>query len=155
MEIDLDATDIRILRELQKDASLSNVELAARVNLSPSPCLARVKNLEKQGVVSRRVALLDAGKLGLKVVVFIQITLDKQRRDNLDEFERAITSLPPVMECYLMSGDSDYLLRVIVPDVEALQRLIVEQITRIPGVASVRSSFALKQIFYSTALPLA
>ena len=153
-EIELDAIDIRILHELQRDASLTNVELAGRVNLSPSPCLARVKNLEKQGIVVNRVALLDANKLGLKVVVFIQITLDKQRRESLDVFERAITSLPQVMECYLMTGDSDYLLRVVVPDVEALQRLIVDQITRIPGVASIRSSFALKQVFYSTALPL-
>ncbi|GAB7547021.1 Lrp/AsnC family transcriptional regulator [Cupriavidus sp. CuC1] len=154
LDIDLDATDIRILNELQRDASLTNVELASRVNLSPSPCLARVKQLEKQGVISRRVTLLDARRLGLKVVVFIQISLDKQRRETLDAFERRITTLPQVMECYLMSGDADYLLRVVVADVEALERLIIDQITRIPGVSSIRSSFALKQVLYSTALPL-
>ncbi|MBV8273305.1 MAG: Lrp/AsnC family transcriptional regulator [Cupriavidus sp.] len=154
LDIDLDAIDIRILGELQRDGSLTNVELASRVNLSPSPCLARVKRLEKIGVISRRVTLLDARRLGLKVVVFISVSLDKQRRETLDTFERRIAGLPQVMECYLMSGDADYLLRVVVPDVEALERLIIDQITRIPGVASIRSSFALKQVLYSTALPL-
>ncbi|WP_454766390.1 Lrp/AsnC family transcriptional regulator [Cupriavidus campinensis] len=154
LDIDLDATDIRILGELQRDGSLTNVELASRVNLSPSPCLARVKQLEKSGVIARKVTLLDARRLGLKVVVFISISLDKQRRETLDEFERRIAALPQVMECYLMSGDADYLLRVVVPDVDSLERLIIDQITRIPGVASIRSSFALKQVLYSTALPL-
>lgn len=154
LDIDLDAIDIRILGELQRDGSLTNVELASRINLSPSPCLARVKRLEKIGVISRRVTLLDARRLGLKVVVFISVSLDKQRRETLDTFERKIAALPQVMECYLMSGDADYLLRVVVPDVEALERLIIDQITRIPGVASIRSSFALKQVLYSTALPL-
>lgn len=154
LDIDLDATDIRILHELQRDGSLTNVELASRINLSASPCLARVKRLEKIGVISRRVTLLDARRLGLKVVVFISVSLDKQRREMLDTFERKIAALPQVMECYLMSGDADYLLRVVVPDVEALERLIIDQITRIPGVASIRSSFALKQVLYSTALPL-
>ncbi|CAG2128543.1 Leucine-responsive regulatory protein [Cupriavidus campinensis] len=154
LDIDLDATDIRILSELQRDGSLTNVELASRVNLSPSPCLARVKQLEKSGVIARKVTLLDARRLGLKVVVFISISLDKQRRETLDEFERRIGALPQVMECYLMSGDADYLLRVVVPDVDSLERLIIDQITRIPGVASIRSSFALKQVLYSTALPL-
>lgn len=130
------------------------MELASRINLSASPCLARVKRLEKIGVISRRVTLLDARRLGLKVVVFISVSLDKQRRETLDTFERKIAALPQVMECYLMSGDADYLLRVVVPDVEALERLIIDQITRIPGVASIRSSFALKQVLYSTALPL-
>lgn len=154
LDIDLDAIDIRILGELQRDGSLTNVELASRINLSPSPCLARVKRLEKIGVISRRVTLLDARRLGLKVVVFISVSLDKQRRETLDTFERKIAALPQVMECYLMSGDADYLLRVVVPDVEALERLIIDQITRIPGVSSIRSSFALKQVLYSTALPL-
>ncbi len=154
LDIELDATDIRILSELQRDGSLTNVELASRVNLSPSPCLARVKQLEKRGVISHKVTLLDARRLGLKVVVFIQISLDKQSRESLDTFERRITSLPQVMECYLMSGDADYLLRVVVPDVEALERLIVDHITRIPGVSNIHPSFAPQPVFYSTALPL-
>lgn len=153
-EINLDATDIRILNELQRDARLSNVELAQRVNLSPSPCLARVRRLEADGLIDRRVTLLNARKLGLKVNVFIQISLDKQRKAALDVFEREIAVPPEIMECYLMSGDADYLVRALVEDVDALERLIVERITRIPGVASIRSSFALKQVLYTTAVPL-
>ena len=154
LDINLDATDIRILNELQRDARLTN-ELAARVNLSASPCLARVRRLETEGLIDRRVTLLNARKLGLKVNVFIQISLDKQRKAALDVFEREIAVLPEIMECYLMSGDADYLVRALVPDVDALERLIVEHITRIPGVASIRSSFALKQVLYTTAVPLA
>ncbi len=153
-DINLDATDIRILNELQRDGRLPNVELAQRVNLSPSPCLARVRRLEAEGLIDRRVTLLNARKLGLKVNVFIQISLDKQRKAALDVFEREIAVLPEIMECYLMSGDADYLVRALVEDVDALERLIVERITRIPGVASIRSSFALKQVLYTTAVPL-
>ena len=153
LDIDLDATDIRILNELQRDASLTNVELASRVSLSPSPCLARVKQLEKQGVISRRVTLLDARRLGLKVVVFIQISLDKQRRETLDAFERRITTLPQVMECYLMSGDADYLLRVVVPDIAAYDR-VYKKLIQGAELADVSSSFAMEQIKYTTALPL-
>ena len=133
LDINLDATDIRILNELQRDARLTNVELAARVNLSASPCLARVRRLETEGLIDRRVTLLNARKLGLKVNVFIQISLDKQRKAALDVFEREIAVLPEIMECYLMSGDADYLVRALVPDVDALERLIVEHITRIPA----------------------
>jgi Lrp/AsnC family leucine-responsive transcriptional regulator len=136
---ELDEIDVRILEELQHDGCITNVELASRVNLSPSPCLARVRSLEQ---------------LGLNVNVFIQISLDKQVRDALDTFERAIRGLPNVMECYLMSGDADYLIRVLVRDVHALERLIVDQLTRIPAVSNIRSSFALKQVMYSTALPV-
>ena len=114
-----------------------------------------VRRLETEGLIDRRVTLLNARKLGLKVNVFIQISLDKQRKAALDVFEREIAVLPEIMECYLMSGDADYLVRALVPDVDALERLIVEHITRIPGVASIRSSFALKQVLYTTAVPLA
>ncbi|AHV94250.1 asnC family protein [Bordetella holmesii ATCC 51541] len=100
------------------------------------------------------MTLLNARKLGLKVNVFIQISLDKQRKEALDVFEREIAVLPEIMECYLMSGDADYLVRALVEDVDALEQLIVERITRIPGVASIRSSFALKQVLYTTAVPL-
>ena len=115
----------------------------------------RVRRLETEGLIDRRVTLLNARKLGLKVNVFIQISLDKQRKAALDVFEREIAVLPEIMECYLMSGDADYLVRALVPDVDALERLIVRHITRIPGVASIRSSFALKQVLYTTAVPLA
>lgn len=152
--IDLDKIDLRILAELQRDASLTNVELAARVNLSPSPCLARVRELTQSGLIDRKVTLLNPRKLGLNVNVFIQITLEKQTRAGLDSFERAVLALPQVMECYLMSGDSDYLIRVVVSEVQALEHFIVDKLTRLDGVASIRSSFALKQVKYQTALPL-
>ncbi len=153
-EIKLDATSIRILNELQRNAGLSNVELANQVNLSASPCLARVRRLEADGLIDRRVTLLNPRKLGLKVNVFIHISLDKQHKTALEAFEREIVVMPEIMECYLMSGDADYLLRVLVPDVDAFERLVVERLARINGVASLRSSFALKQVCYTTVLPL-
>jgi Lrp/AsnC family leucine-responsive transcriptional regulator len=110
--------------------------------------------LEERGVIDRYVALLDPHAVGLNVSVFIQISLEKQTKDALDIFEAAILERPEVMECYLMSGDSDYLLRVVVSDVQALERLIIDKLTPIPVVANIRSSFALKQVKYETALPL-
>ncbi len=150
----LDETDLKILDQLQRNAKLTNVELASRVSLSPSPCLARVRALEKAGYISGYVALLDQFSLGFGVSVFIQIQLDKQVRRALDQFETAMSKHPAVMECYLMTGDSDYLIRVVVSDVQAVEKFIVEQLSKIPGVAHIRSSFALKQVKYQTALPL-
>lgn len=151
---DLDTTDINILNHIQGNAKLSNVELAERVHLSPSPCLARVRNLEKAGVISRYVTLLNPQSVGLNVSVFIQISLEKQAKKELDVFESAIRKRPEVMECYLMTGESDYLLRVVVPDVQALEHFIIHELTRIPDIANIRSSVALKQVKYDTALPL-
>ncbi|QIL69065.1 Lrp/AsnC family transcriptional regulator [Diaphorobacter sp. HDW4B] len=150
----LDTTDLRILAELQTDGSLSNVELARRVHLSPSPCLARVKALEAQGVIERYVALVNASTLGLGLNVFISISLKSQNKEALADFERRIAEHDEVMECYLMSGDADYLIRVALPDIAALERFIVEQLTPIAGIEKIRSSFALKQVRYKTALPL-
>ena len=150
----LDAIDWDILARLQADARLSNVELAQAVHLSPSPCLKRVRALEASGIIRRYVTLLDPLELGLTVSVFIQVTLEKQVESALGIFERAILARPEVMECYLMTGDADYLLRVVVPDVQALERFILDFLTRIPGVGNIRSSFALKQVKYQTALPL-
>jgi DNA-binding Lrp family transcriptional regulator len=150
----IDATDARILDALQADAKLTNVELAARVHLSPSPCLARVRRLEEAGLIGKYVALLDPLKLGLSVSVFIQIRLEKQVERALEVFEAAIGKYPEVMECYLMTGDADYLIRVVVPDVPALERFIVDELSKIPGVANIRSSFALKQVKYKTVLPI-
>ncbi len=149
----LDALDIRILSEIQEDASLTNAALAERVGLSPSPCLARVRALETAGVIARRVTLLDPGKLGPVLSVFIQVTLDKQTEDHLEMFEAAVARFPEVMECYLMTGDADYLLRIVAPDLDALQQFIVGRLTKTRGVANIRSSFALKQVKYKTALP--
>ncbi len=150
----LDSLDLRILAELQQDGALTNVELARRVHLSPSPCLARVKALEQAGVIRQYVALADPKAVGLGVSVFINISLKAQSREALAEFERRIAEHDEVMECYLMTGDSDYLIRVAVADIAALERFILEQLTPIPGIEKIRSSFALKQVRYKTALPL-
>jgi DNA-binding Lrp family transcriptional regulator len=150
----LDAVDLRILAQLQQNGSLTNVELARRVHLSPSPCLARVKAMEAAGVIERYVALANAKALGLGLSVFINISLKSQSKEALAEFERRIAEHDEVMECYLMTGDSDYLIRVAVPDIAALERFILEQLTPIPGIEKIRSSFALKQVRYKTALPL-
>jgi Lrp/AsnC family transcriptional regulator, leucine-responsive regulatory protein len=151
----LDPIDLRILAALQENARLTNVELARRINLSPSPCLARVKSLEQRGLIRGYVALCDPLALGLSVNVFISVSLERQRKDALETFEQRVSQHPEVMECYLMTGDSDYLLRVVVADMRSLERFIVDHLARIPGVANIRSSFALKQVRYKTALPLA
>ena len=151
----LDAVDWRILGVLQEDARIANVDLAKRVHLSASPCLARVRKLEQAGLIRRHVTLLDPIPLGLTVSVFIQVRLEKQVERALDTFEQAIADRPEVMECYLMTGDADYLLRVLVKDVQALERFIVDFLSRVPGVGNIQSSFALKQVKYKTALPLA
>jgi Lrp/AsnC family transcriptional regulator, leucine-responsive regulatory protein len=150
----LDKLDLKILAELQKDGSLTNVELARRVRLSPSPCLMRVKALEQSGVIDRYVALASPKALGLGLNVFISISLKEQSKDKLAEFERRIAEHDEVMECYLMSGDSDYLIRVALADIGALEKFILNQLTPIPGIEKIRSSFALKQVRYKTALPL-
>ncbi|MBH5384691.1 Lrp/AsnC family transcriptional regulator [Bradyrhizobium diversitatis] len=150
----LDRIDIKILNELQQNASLTNVELASRVNLSPSPCLARVRTLEKLGVIDRRIALLDPAVLGIGVTAFIQIKLEKQVQTSLESFTRSIDRLAQVMECYLMTGESDYILRVMAADIEDLEDLIVNKLSRIPGVSSIRSNLALKRISYKTVLPI-
>ncbi len=154
MNMPLDTLDLRILAELQQDGALTNVELARRVHLSPSPCLARVKALEARGVIQRYVALADPKALGLGLNVFISISLKEQSRAALAGFEQRIAEHDEVMECYLMTGDSDYLIRVAVADMGALERFILEQLTPIPGIEKIRSSFALKQVRYKTSLPL-
>jgi Lrp/AsnC family transcriptional regulator, leucine-responsive regulatory protein len=150
----LDLIDWRLLALLQQDARITNVELAEKVGLSPSPCLNRVRALEESGYISRYVTLLDAQRVGLKVSVFIQVTLEKQIEPALEVFEKAIRERPEVMECYLMTGEADYLLRVVVPDLQALERFILQFLSRVPGVGNIKSSFSLKQVKYQTALPL-
>jgi DNA-binding Lrp family transcriptional regulator len=150
----LDSVDYKILAQLQEDSSLTNVELARRVHLSPSPCLNRVKALEAGGVIQRYVALTQPQALGLGLNVFISISLKEQSKAALAEFERRIAEHDEVMECYLMTGDSDYLIRVAIADMGTLEKFILEQLTPIPGVEKIRSSFALKQVRYKTALPL-
>ena len=150
----IDETDLKILGELQRDGKLTNTELSERVNLSPSPCLKRVKRLESSGLIREYVALLNPTSLGLHLNVFIFISLKSQSRPFLTAFEERIGSLDEVMECYLMTGEEDYLLRIAVTDVFALERLIVEKLSPMPEVEKIRSSFTLKQVRYKTALPL-
>ncbi len=152
--MDLDAIDRRILTELQADARISNAALAEAVGLSPSPCLRRVRALEAAGVIRRYAALLEPAEVGLPISVFVQVTLERQIDRALETFETAIQDRPEVMECYLMTGDADYLLRVVVSDLTAYERFLKEHLTRVSGVASIKSSFALNQVKYSTALPL-
>ena len=150
----LDAIDRQILENLQDDARMRNVELAEKVGLSPSPCLRRVSNLEETGVIRGYATLVDAEAVGLPVSVFVSVTLEKQIEKTLEKFEKEIRARPEVMECYLMTGEADYLLRVVTADLGAYERFLIEHLTRIPGVASIKSSFALKQVAYRTALPI-
>ena len=150
----LDRMDYRILMRLQDDARLTNLELASEVGLSPSPCLRRVKALEDSGVIKRYVAILDAVAVGLPISAFINVSLRSQEREALERFQAQIADCPEVMECYLMTGNSDYLLRVVVPDLDAYERFLGDKLTRIPGVGNIQTSFALKPVVYRTQLPL-
>ena len=151
----MDAIDRRILENLQNDARMANVTLAEKVGLSPSPCLRRVGRLEETGVIKGYATLVDAEAVGLPVSIFVNVTLEKQVEGALETFEKDIRAQPDVMECYLMTGDFDYLLRVVTSDLQAYERFLMEHLTRVPGVASIKSSFALKQVAYRTALPIA
>ena len=149
----VDATDILILKILQHNAGISNTELAEKISLSPSPCSRRVKLLEEAGFIKGKVTLLDPKAVGLPVNVFIQITLSRQRKNNLEDFEKSISQWPEVMECYLITGDIDYLIRVVVPDLDGCQQFL-DKLTDLEGISHVKSSFSLKQIRYKTELPL-
>ena len=154
MPYTFDNTDRRILRVIQEEARVSNSELAERVGLSPSPCWRRVRTLEENGVIERYVTLVNAKAVGLPINVFATVTLEKQAESALELFEKAVTKRPEVMECNLMTGEFDYLLRVVVPDLAAYERFLMDHLTRIKGIASIKSSFSLKQVSYKTALPL-
>ena len=151
---DMDAIDLRLLNRLQGDARATNVALAESISLSPAPCLRRVRDLESAGVIRGYVTLIDPEAVGLHVSVFIQVSLEKQVANALKIFEETIDSYPEVMECYLMTGDPDYLLRVVAKDLKALQSFIVDRLACLPNVANIRSSMALKQVKYKTALPI-
>ena len=153
-KIKLDSIDHRILNTLQENARLSNVDLARQIGLSPSPCLRRVRALEDAGVIRRYATLVDQAEVGLPVSVFVSVSLERQIESALETFEEAIQQRPEVMECYLMTGTADYLLRVVVSDLAAYEAFLKEHLTRIPGVSSIQSSFALKQVAYRIALPL-
>jgi len=151
----LDRYDLKILAQLQRDASLSNQELAERIGLSPSPCSRRVKQLEEEGYIVRQVALLNRKKLGLSLTAFVLIGMDRHTPERFEHFQSLIRKCPEVVECALVTGmDADYQLKVIVPDMEHYQKLLLGTLTRIEGVSIVRSSFVLDQITSSTELPL-
>ncbi|MFP1683212.1 Lrp/AsnC family transcriptional regulator [Alloalcanivorax sp. C16-1] len=150
----LDGIDIKILNELQNDANLTNVQLSERVHLSPSPCLARVKNLEKSGIIEKRITLLNPKVMGLEINAYIQVTLDKHIQSAIEKFRELVDLFPEVMECNWMTGDCDFLLRVVVQDIEELERLIAGKLAKIDFVANIRSNLVLKQITRKTALPI-
>ena len=151
---DLDTTDWRILSILQGNATIPNIELANSVFLSPSPCSRRVKSLEEKGYIRGRVSLLDLDKVGLPVTIFVQVTLDHQIKKELDEFAEQVAGWPEVMECYLMTGEFDYLIKVVTPDLQIYQKFLDQKLTQVKGISHVKSSFSLKPICYKTELPL-
>ena len=153
-EYKLDSVDWKILNILQSDAGISNIELADMVCLSPSPCSRRVKNLEQLGYISRRVSILDPQKAGLPVTVFVQVTLHHQVKKDLDRFAKQVVGWPEVMECYLMTGDFDYLIRIVTPDLQSYQEFLDKKLTQVEGIEHIKSSFSLKPICYKTELPL-
>lgn len=150
----LDKIDRQILEALQDDACISNLQLAEKICLSPSPCSRRVKILEEEGYIRSRVTLLNPDKIGLSVSVFIQVTLNHQAKNNLLDFERVVSEWPEVMECYLMTGDFDYLIRVVVPDLTVYQQFLDARLTPLEGIDNIRSSFSLKRVRYKTNMPL-
>ncbi len=149
---DLDATDRRILTVLQKEGRITNAELSERVNLSPSACHRRVQRLEDDGYIAAYVALLDARKMRRPTTVFVEITLQSQADEVLDAFENAVRRVPDVLECHLMAGSADYLMKIMAEDTEDFARIHRQYLTRLPGVAQINSSFALRTVFRTTAL---
>jgi len=149
----LDGTDRRILQELQRRGRISNAELSERVNLSASACHRRVQRLEGDGYIKDYVALLDARKMAVSTTVFVEITLQSQADELLDAFERAVARIPDVLECHLMAGTADYLLKVVAENTDDFARIHRQHLTRLPGVAQMQSSFALRTVFKTTALP--
>jgi len=151
----LDRLDRRILQELQHDGRIANADLAEKVGLSPSTCLRRVRALEEVGVIDKYVALLDQRKLGRRMDVFVEISLTGQSNEVLENFEKAVARSGEIMECYLMAGDADYLLRVTAADPTDFERIHRVELARLPGVLRMKSSFAIRPIVRKTAFPMA
>ena len=145
-----DRSDRAILEALQRNGRISNVELAAAVHLSESACLRRVRQLEESGVIGGYAMLVDQAKVGYPTDVFVQISLNRQQGEDLARFEAAVSAVPEIMECHLMTGDADYLLRVIAADAADFERIHTRHLTRLPGVARVHSSFALRRVVKKT-----
>jgi Lrp/AsnC family transcriptional regulator, leucine-responsive regulatory protein len=152
--MEIDATDRRILTALQRDGRMSNADLSEQVNLSPSACHRRVQRLEEAGFIDAYVALLNARKLGRPTTVFVEITLAGQADELLDAFEKAVKRVPDILECHLMAGTADYLLKVVAEDTEDFARIHRQSLARLPGVAQMQSSFALRKVVQTTAIPV-
>ncbi|WP_294610196.1 Lrp/AsnC family transcriptional regulator [Roseovarius sp.] len=150
----LDTNDRRLLRILQKRGRISNADLADEINLSASACHRRVQRLEAEGYIKGYVALLDARKMGVPATVFVEITLNTQADEVLESFEKAVARIPDVLECHLTAGSADYILKVVAEDTEDFARIHRQYLTRLPGVAKMQSSFALRTVFKTTALPV-
>lgn len=151
----LDRTDRNILEAMQANARISNLELADRVSLSPTPCSRRVRRLEESGLIRGHVTLLNQSMLGLKLTAYIGISMDRHTPDRFEAFEEEVRSYPEVMECSVVTGQSsDYLLKAVVPDMEYYERFLLGRLTRIPGVTGVHSSFELRRVVHRTELPL-
>ena len=150
----LDTIDRKLLAALQKQGRMSNAELSEQVNLSPSACHRRVQRLETDGYIRNYVALLDARKLGVPTTVFVEITLQGQADEVLDAFEKSVARIPAVLECPLMAGSADYLLKVVAEDTEDFARIHRQYLARLPGVGQMQSSFALRTVCKTTALPV-
>ena len=151
----LDRYDIKILHELQQDGALSNQDLAERVGLTAAPCSRRVKQLEESGVIAARVVRIDERKVNLNVIVLLNISMDKHTPERFETFEQAIADIPEVMECYVITGNTaDYQLKIAVPDLESYYEILLGKITRIEGVSGVHSSFVLRKVVDTTAVPL-
>ena len=150
----LDPFEIRILRELQRDASLTTAEIADRVGLSVSPCWRRIDRLERDGFIRKRVALIDRRKVGLYAHVFAQVKLDAHGRANLDEFSEAIRGFPEVLDAYVLMGTTDFMLRIVAKDIDAYERFFFDRLSKLPGVQEINSTVALSEIKSTNELPL-
>jgi len=150
----MDALDIKLLKALQKDGRMSNADLAESVALSPSACHRRVQRLEREGVIRNYVALLNPRAVDKRATVFVEITLKGQADEILEAFERQVALIPDVLECHLMAGAADYLLKVVAQDTDDFARIHKQYLARLPGVAQMQSSFALRTVFKTTALPI-
>ncbi|RMH87281.1 MAG: Lrp/AsnC family transcriptional regulator [Calditrichaeota bacterium] len=150
----LDELDIAILRILQTEGRISNVDLAARVDLSPSAVHARIRRLEQRGYIQQYVALLDREEIGYDMLCFINVSLQLHQRDNVENFHRVVQEMPEVLECYHLTGEYDYLLKVVVRNRRDLKRFVVDSLTPIPGIARIHTSLVLTQVKFTTALPL-
>jgi Lrp/AsnC family leucine-responsive transcriptional regulator len=148
----LDATDRRILDVLQADGRISNADLAERVHLSPSACHRRVQRLETEGLIEKYVALLDLRRIGKPTTVYVEIRLSSQSDETLDAFEKSVRRIPDVLECHLMAGSADYLIKIVVEDTEDFARIHRQYLTRLPGVVQMQSSFALRTVVKTTAV---